>query len=139
MSELVPDEMYGRKINEAERVVLQRRMEEVRKKEAEQKEKARQEHEAREAQQQALKRAQEEATRPRVATLSDRRAKTDIAKVGTTYEGLTVYRFRYKGGGSPLLGVMAQDVEKVKPAAVREFGGVKHVNLSQLASFADAA
>ena len=71
--------------------------------------------------------------------LSDRRAKTDIAKVGTTYEGLTVYRFRYKGGGSPLLGVMAQDVEKVKPAAVREIGGVKHVNLSQLASFADAA
>ena len=34
---------------------------------------------------------------------------------------------------------MAQDVEKVKPHAVREIGGVKHVNLSQLASFADAA
>lgn len=63
---------------------------------------------------------------------SDERVKTDIHRVGTTDEGLPVYTFRYKTGGPVQMGVMAQDVEKVKPEAVAEFNGVKMVNYSMI-------
>lgn len=49
---------------------------------------------------------------------SDARLKTDIERVGTLDNGLPVYLYRYKAGGPPHIGVMAQDVEKVKPEAV---------------------
>lgn len=60
--------------------------------------------------------------------LSDRRAKRDIRKVGALDNGLPVYAFRYKSGGPEQIGLMAQDVEAVNPAAVVEIGGVKHVD-----------
>ncbi len=56
---------------------------------------------------------------------SDARVKSDIARVGTLENGLPVYSYRYVWGGPVEIGVMAQDVEKVRPEAVREFGGVK--------------
>jgi len=59
---------------------------------------------------------------------SDRRIKDNIRKVGTLDNGLPVYAFRYKSGGPEQIGLMAQDVEKVNPAAVAEIDGVKHVN-----------
>jgi hypothetical protein len=58
--------------------------------------------------------------------------KTDIKRVGSTDDGLPVYTFRYKSGGPVQMGVMAQDVERVNPAAVQEFNGIKAVNYGAL-------
>lgn len=66
-----------------------------------------------------------------IGLLSDIRAKTDISRVGTLDNGLPVYLYRYKHGGPMQIGVMAQDVEKVKPEAVTEFGGIKAVNYAE--------
>jgi hypothetical protein len=62
--------------------------------------------------------------------LSDRRMKKDIEMVGHAPNGLPVYLYRYIGNdGAPReMGLMAQDVEKVKPEAVTTIGGMKHVN-----------
>ena len=59
---------------------------------------------------------------------SDRRLKTDIAKVGETKKGLPIYTYKYKGDDTTQMGVMAQDVEKKTPKAVKEVGGFKAVN-----------
>jgi hypothetical protein len=58
---------------------------------------------------------------------SDRRIKEDIEEVGSV-DGFPLYRFRYKGTPERHVGVMAQDVEKRVPRAVREIGGVKIVD-----------
>ena len=63
--------------------------------------------------------------------LSDRRMKRDIKRVGTLDNGLPIYVFRYKAGGPVQIGLMAQDVERVKPHAVGEINGVKHVNYGE--------
>lgn len=56
---------------------------------------------------------------PGIPTPSDRRLKTDVREVGTMANGLPVYRFRYKGEDpSEYVGLMAQDVIHVQPAAV---------------------
>lgn len=68
-----------------------------------------------------------------IGLLSDRRAKTGIKRVGTTDGGIPIYRFRYKSGGPVQIGVMAQDVEKIVPAAVIEQNGVKYVDYSKVA------
>lgn len=61
--------------------------------------------------------------------LSDRRAKTGIRRVGTTDGGIPIYVYRYKTGGPAQMGVMADEVEKVIPAAVLESSsGLKYVN-----------
>lgn len=49
---------------------------------------------------------------------SDVRAKEDIKRVGETDDGLPIYTYRYKSGGPPMMGVMAQEVAQVKPEAV---------------------
>lgn len=63
---------------------------------------------------------------------SDERVKRDIRRVGATDDGLGVYTFRYIDDGpeGPVhLGLMAQEVEKVRPEAVIETPeGVKMVN-----------
>ncbi len=59
---------------------------------------------------------------------SDARVKCDIKRVGTLDNGLAVYRYRFIEGGPYQIGVLAQDVEKVKPGAVVEIGGIKHVD-----------
>jgi len=63
---------------------------------------------------------------------SDVRVKTDIKRVGTLDSGLGVYTFRYKWGGPVQMGVMAQEVEKINPAAVGTISGIKHVNYGAL-------
>lgn len=59
---------------------------------------------------------------------SDRRLKTNIQKVGKLDNGLTVYAYTYKSGGPAMLGLMADEVEKVNPNAVGSVGGYKTVN-----------
>ena len=64
---------------------------------------------------------------------SDERVKKDIQKVGKTDDGQNLYTFRYKDepASAPIrMGLMAQEVEKKKPEAVKTGkDGVKRVNL----------
>lgn len=60
--------------------------------------------------------------------MSDKRLKTNIEKVGETNAGLPIYTYKYKGDNKTQMGVMAQDVEKKTPKAVKEIGGFKAVN-----------
>jgi len=60
--------------------------------------------------------------------LSDERAKENIIRVGELDNGLGVYQYNYIGSVTPVIGVIAQEVELVKPEAVKEIGGLKHVN-----------
>ena len=62
------------------------------------------------------------------ALLSDERAKKDIKKVGETNDGQNIYQYRYKSGGPIQMGLMAQEVEKKKPKAVADVGGIKMVD-----------
>lgn len=54
---------------------------------------------------------------------SDVRLKTDIKRVGTLDNGVPVYSYRYKAGGPPMIGVMAQDLAGVRPDLVHDIGG----------------
>ena len=51
--------------------------------------------------------------------LSDRRLKTDIQPVGRLDDGQTVYSYRFRGSPRTELGLIAQEVEKRRPDAVR--------------------
>lgn len=51
--------------------------------------------------------------------MSDERLKTDKKKVGETDDGIGVYKYRFKGSPMMQMGVMAQEVERKKPEAVR--------------------
>lgn len=53
-----------------------------------------------------------------IGMLSDRRAKTDIRRVGELHNGLTVYSYRYKGDTETQIGLMADEVERLHPDAV---------------------
>lgn len=66
------------------------------------------------------------------AFFSDKRLKTDIKKVGKTNDGLPVYTYKYKGDDKTQMGVMAQDVEKKNPSAVKTIDGFKAVNYSKV-------
>lgn len=59
---------------------------------------------------------------------SDERVKENIEPVGELNDGQTVYSYNYIGDVQPTIGLLAQEVEKVRPDAVVEFGGVKHVH-----------
>lgn len=62
---------------------------------------------------------------------SDMRMKTDIERIGEN-QGIPIYSFRFKGKPELHVGVMAQDIEKIKPDAVTEINGVKHVDYAKL-------
>lgn len=49
---------------------------------------------------------------------SDRRLKTDVQLIRRRKDGVGVYRFRYKAGGPMRVGVMAQELKKVRPDLV---------------------
>lgn len=53
-----------------------------------------------------------------IGLLSDRRAKTDIVRVGILDNGLPVYSYRYKGYPETHIGLMADEVAAVHPEAV---------------------
>lgn len=52
------------------------------------------------------------------ASMSDRRLKTDIKKVGQLDNGLNVYTFKYLGGKTTYTGVMADEVKDILPEAL---------------------
>jgi hypothetical protein len=63
---------------------------------------------------------------------SDRRLKTDLEWVGMA-QGLPVWRYRYLGSAQRFEGVMAQDVQALRPqAVVRRSNGVLAVRYDQL-------
>lgn len=53
-----------------------------------------------------------------LAIMSDIRLKENIKAVGKLDNGLTVYCFNFKGDSTPRIGLLAQEVQKVKPEAV---------------------
>ena len=55
-----------------------------------------------------------------MSMMSDERLKENIRPVGRLDNGLTVYIFNYKGDNVPQLGLIAQEVKKIKPEAVVE-------------------
>jgi hypothetical protein len=62
---------------------------------------------------------------------SDKKTKKEIKTIGKTNDGQKIYSYRYKGETkeTPLrMGLMAQDVEKKNPKAVKTFNGIKMVN-----------
>lgn len=65
--------------------------------------------------------------------LSDERTKENVKKVGKTNDGQQIYTYRYKTGGPIQMGLMAQEVEKKHPDAVKTIGGVKLVNYGKAA------
>lgn len=64
--------------------------------------------------------------------LSDVRAKENIEKVGELDDGQKVYAYNYKGDPTPEIGLLAQEVEKVRPDAVRTGpDGLKRVDYAK--------
>lgn len=59
---------------------------------------------------------------------SDRRLKSDIRRIGTYRNGLPKYEFRYRHGQRRFIGVMSDDVRKVRPEAVTRIDGYDVVN-----------
>jgi hypothetical protein len=57
------------------------------------------------------------------ASISDRRAKEGIHKIGETNDGQPIYRYRYKGSPQWQIGLISQEVEKTHPEAVHKIGG----------------
>jgi hypothetical protein len=65
--------------------------------------------------------------------ISDIRVKRDIVQVGRLPSGLGLYRYRYKWSDEIYVGVLAQEVAKVAPAAVRRgLDGYLRVNYRRL-------
>lgn len=64
---------------------------------------------------------------------SDRRTKRDITHLFDLEDGLGVYHFRYLGDEEPRIGVMADEVEDIRPWALGPVvGGFQTVNYSAL-------
>lgn len=68
-------------------------------------------------------------------TMSDRRLKTHVRRVKTLDNGIILYSYRYKGDNRNFVGVMAQDVQKLKKfrhAVRRNANGFLEVNYARL-------
>ena len=59
---------------------------------------------------------------------SDERLKEGMEPVGKTFDGLTLYKYHYKGDKQTHVGLSAQDVERKHPDAVGLAGGYKTVD-----------
>ena len=59
---------------------------------------------------------------------SDKRLKENIKPIGKTFDGQTIYSYRYKGEKHTEIGLMAQEVEKGHPEAVGLARGYKTVH-----------
>lgn len=62
------------------------------------------------------------------AVFSDERMKTDIKLVERRPDGIGIYHFRYNGSPVVFEGVMAQDVQTIRPEAVYEEDGLLQVD-----------
>lgn len=56
-----------------------------------------------------------------IFTVSDKRMKANISEIGVM-NGIPLYEYTYRGEDRVRLGVMAQDVQKIVPFAVKDFG-----------------
>lgn len=63
--------------------------------------------------------------------ISDRSVKDNIRKVGKQ-NGHNVYEFTFKGSDKLCRGVMADEVERIMPKAVKVINGLKHVNYKMI-------
>ena len=64
---------------------------------------------------------------------SSRLLKENIFKLGKSSEGHNVYKFNYKGNPTNYIGVIAEEVQKLKPEAVfRMANGFLGVNYDQI-------
>jgi Chaperone of endosialidase len=63
---------------------------------------------------------------------SDRRLKKNIQKIGQLKNGLSVYTFNYIWDSALTVGVMADEVKKVKPKAVININGFDLVDYSEI-------
>lgn len=60
---------------------------------------------------------------------SDERFKEGMEPVGKTFDGQTIYKYRYKGDDKTQIGLSAQEVEKRHPDAVgKDNQGMRHVD-----------
>ena len=66
-----------------------------------------------------------------IGAISDARAKENITPVGK-YKGLNVYDFNYKWSPERHRGLIAQEVEQVKPEAVGEISGLKYIDYGKV-------
>jgi hypothetical protein len=65
--------------------------------------------------------------------VSDARVKTDIVPLGVSANGLPLYQYRYIGHAQVFEGVMAQDVQRVRPEAIMVGpGGILQVDYGML-------
>jgi hypothetical protein len=65
--------------------------------------------------------------------MSDERLKDNVHHVGYTKHGTPIYKYKLKGSNHPQMGVMAQDIEKSKPSAVKRHpSGYKMVDYAQV-------
>lgn len=67
---------------------------------------------------------------------SDIRMKENIRHIGHTTDGQKLYSFNYIGNPKHEIGLMAQEVERIKPDAVHEIDGLKYVDYAK--ALADA-
>ncbi len=67
-----------------------------------------------------------------MVAMSDRRLKRNYQRIGTTAKGVPMYRFQYIGSNDTYIGPMADEVERIIPSAVRDIGGFKAVDYSQI-------
>jgi hypothetical protein len=63
---------------------------------------------------------------------SDARLKEDIKRIGETDKGVPLYSYRYKGNPKLQIGVLAQELQKTQPEAVKEISGVKFVDYTRV-------
>ena len=67
------------------------------------------------------------------AFISDMRVKRDVAEVGRLANGIGLYRFRYYWNDQVFVGVLAQEVEAIRPdAVIRDGDGYLRVNYQKL-------
>ena len=72
------------------------------------------------------------ASNPAAFGFSDERLKEDIEKIAEADEGYGIYKYRFKGDSDMKIGVIAQELEKFKPEAVFDAGGIKMVDFEAL-------
>jgi hypothetical protein len=66
-----------------------------------------------------------------MGAISDVRAKENITPVGK-YKGMNVYDFNYKWSPERHRGLIAQEVEQVKPEAVGDINGLKYIDYGKV-------
>jgi hypothetical protein len=73
-----------------------------------------------------------------IGSMCDARMKTDVARIGAMADGTPLYRFRYLGSESFLIGPMAQEVAERTPDAVLPFGELLTVDVLKATARSEA-